>query len=87
MEELEIRQILANNLKKLRKQKGLSQLKLVSPETLARFSSFFEVPVSTFFISGDENNVNSAKNDFFVKTVIEEVNKTLQEISARFIEQ
>ena len=63
MEEMEIRKIFANNLKKIRKLKGLSQLKLanelqmaftfindienckkwVSPETLAKFSTFFEV--------------------------------------------
>jgi len=107
MEELEIRQILANNLKKLRKQKGLSQLKLanelqmaftfindienckkwVSPETLAKFSTFFDVPVATFFTTDDENSLNSSKNDFFIKTVIDEVNRTLQELSSRFSEK
>ena len=69
MEEIEVRRIFAENLKKLRKQKGLSQLKLsnemqiaftfindienckkwVSPETIARFATFFGVPVSAFF--------------------------------------
>ena len=75
MEEIEVRQIFADNLKRLRKQKGLSQLKLsnemqmaftfindienckkwVSPETLARFATFFNVPVSTFFSTNEEN--------------------------------
>lgn len=107
MEEMEIRQIFADNLKKIRKQRGLSQLKLsneiqmaftfindienckkwVSPETLARFSTFFEVPVSYFF-QDNENELNTNITDeVFIKTISEEVTKTIQSVSKRFFEE
>ncbi len=104
MEEIEIRQILANNLKKLRKQRGLSQLKLsneikmaftfindienckkwVSPETLARLSTFFDVPVSYFF-QEEENYKVSINNEVFLKTLTDEVSATINNISKRFL--
>lgn len=104
MEEIEIRQILANNLKKLRKQRGLSQLKLsneikmaftfindienckkwVSPETLARLSTFFDVPVSYFF-QENENYKVSINNEVFLKTLTDEVSATINNISKRFL--
>ena len=94
MEEIEVRQIFAKNLKQLRKQKGLSQLKLsnelqmaftfindienckkwVSPETIAKFATFFDVPVSTFFSTEDEKSDNS-NTDFIIKTISDEVSK------------
>ena len=103
MEEIEVRQIFADNLKRLRKQKGLSQLKLsnemqmaftfindienckkwVSPETLARFATFFNVPVSTFF-STDEENADSVIQASFVNTVCDEVVKTIKNVEERF---
>lgn len=106
MEEIEVRKIFAENLKKMRKQKGLSQLKLanemkmaftfindienckkwVSPETIARFATFFDVPVSSFFISENKpsTNNNNFDTDFFVKTISEEVTKTIFEVGERF---
>lgn len=107
MDELEIRQILANNLKKIRKQKGLSQLRLsneiqmaftfindienckkwVSPETLARFSTFFDVPVSYFFQSDIEEESNkNINNEVFIKTITEELSKTITDVSKRFLD-
>lgn len=103
MEEIEVRQIFADNLKRLRKQKGLSQLKLsnemqmaftfindienckkwISPETLARFATFFNVPVSTFF-STNEENVHSVIQASFVNTVCDEVVKTIKNVEERF---
>jgi len=105
MEEIEVRKIFAKNLKKLRKQKGLSQLKLsnemqmaftfindienckkwVSPETIARFATFFDVPISTFFQDDfDETNNSNEKTNFIIKTISEEVTKTIFEIGERF---
>ncbi|MGN0739823.1 MAG: helix-turn-helix domain-containing protein [Treponema sp.] len=105
MEEIEVRRIFAENLKKLRKQKGLSQLKLsneiqmaftfindienckkwVSPETIARFATFFDVPVSTFFCMDNESsNTGSLNTDFLVKTISDEVTKTIFEVGERF---
>lgn len=105
MKEMEVRRIFAENLKKLRKQKGLSQLKLsnemqmaftfindienckkwVSPETIARFATFFDVPVSSFFITEGENTNNGNLNtDFIVKTISDEVAKTISEVGERF---
>ena len=105
MEEIEVRRIFAENLKKLRKLKGLSQLKLsnemqmaftfindienckkwVSPETIARFATFFEVPVSSFFQSDDKKSNNKNLNtDFFVKTITDEVTKTILKVGERF---
>ena len=92
MEEIEVRRIFAENLKKLRKQKGLSQLKLsnemqiaftfindienckkwVSPETIARFATFFGVPVSAFFQDDiDGTNNSNEKTNFIIKTILE----------------
>lgn len=107
MEEFEIRQILADNLKKIRKQKGLSQLKLanelqmaftfindienckkwVSPETLAKFSSFFDVPVSYFFkLDSEADSMQNINNDILLKTISEEINKTIHDVGKRFME-
>ena len=103
MEEIEVRQIFANNLKKLRKQKGLSQLKLsneiqmaftfindienckkwVSPETIARFATFFDVPISSFFET-DNDIDNTSRTDFLIKTISDEVSKTIIEVGERF---
>ena len=103
MEEIDVRNILAKNLKRLRKQKGLSQLKLsneiqmaftfindienckkwVSPETLARFASFFDVPISTFFIDENENDKNEV-SDLFINTICDEVVKTIKDVRKRF---
>ena len=105
MEEIEVRTIFAENLKKLRKQKGLSQLKLanelqmaftfindienckkwVSPETLARFASFFSIPVSSFFITENENHIDQV-SDFFVNTICDEVVQKIKEVKERFKE-
>lgn len=106
MKEIEIRQIFANNLKKIRKQKGFSQLKLsnelqmaftfindiencrkwVSPETLAKFATFFEVPVSYFFAEEEgQKSTSTITNEIFVKTISEEVTKTIQNVSNRFL--
>lgn len=105
MEEIEVRKIFAKNLKKLRKQKGLSQLKLsnemqmaftfindienckkwVSPETIARFATFFDVPISTFFQDDfDETMNNKERTNFIIKTISEEVTKTIIEVGERF---
>ena len=106
MEEIEVRTIFAENLKKLRKQKGLSQLKLsnemqmaftfindienckkwVSPETIARFATFFEVPVSTFFTAEEAQDGSHFNTDFFVKTISDEVRKTILKVGERFKE-
>ncbi|MBD5412418.1 MAG: helix-turn-helix transcriptional regulator [Treponema sp.] len=106
MEEIEVRTIFAKNLKKLRKQKGLSQLKLsnemqmaftfindienckkwVSPETIARFATFFEVPVSTFFATEEVQDGSHFNTDFFVKTISDEVMKTILKVGERFKE-
>ena len=103
MEEIEVRRIFAENLKRLRKQKGLSQLKLsnemqmaftfindienckkwVSPETIARFATFFDVPISVFFMT-EENNTNKINTDLIIKTITDEVNKTITEVGNRF---
>ncbi len=105
MNELEVRSIFAENLKKLRKKKGLSQLKLsnemqmsftfindienckkwVSPDTIARFATFFDVPISTFFITENENKENIIST-VFVNTLCEEVIKTVKNIKERFKE-
>ena len=105
MEEIEVRRIFAENLKKLRKQKGLSQLKLsnemqiaftfindienckkwVSPETIARFATFFGVPVSAFFQDDfDGSNNSNEKTKFIIKSISEEVTKTILEVGERF---
>lgn len=105
MNEMEVRKVFAENLKKLRKQKGLSQLKLsnelqmaftfindienckkwVSPETIARFSTFFDVPISTFFQHDlEESNIKNEKIDFFIKTISNEIAKTIEDVGERF---
>lgn len=105
MKEIEVREIFAENLKRLRKQKGLSQLKLsnelqmaftfindiencrkwVSPETIARFATFFDVPVSTFFqLDLEEYNKDNGKVDFIINTISEEISKTIEDIGKRF---
>ena len=105
MEEIEVRRIFAENLKKLRKQKGLSQLKLsnemqiaftfindienckkwVSPETIARFETFKGDTVSAFFQDDiDGTNNNNEKTNFIIKTISEEVTKTILEVGERF---
>jgi len=105
MEEIEVRRLFAENLKKLRKLKGLSQLKLsnemqmaftfindienckkwVSPETIARFATYFEVPVSSFFQSDDKKvNSKNQNTEFLVKTISDEVTKTILKVAERF---
>ena len=105
MEGIEVRKIFAENLKKLRKQKGLSQLKLsnelqmaftfindienckkwVSPETIARFSTFFDVPISTFFqLDSEESNSENEKINFIIKTLSEEIANTIKDVEERF---
>ena len=106
MNELEVRSIFAENLKKLRKKKGLSQLKLsnemqmsftfindienckkwVSPYTIAKFATFFDVPISTFFITENENKENIIST-VFINTLCEEVIKTVKNIKERFKEK
>lgn len=106
MNELEVRSIFAENLKKLRKKKGLSQLKLsnemqmsftfindienckkwVSPATIAKFATFFDVPISTFFITENENKENIIST-VFINTLCEEVIKTVKNIKERFKEK
>ena len=104
MEEIEVRTIFSQNLKKLRKKKGLSQLKFsneiqmaftfindienckkwVSPETIAKFATFFDVPVSTFFEAETENNNKNSETDLIVETISDEVVKTIFEVGKRF---
>lgn len=104
MEEIEVRKIFAENLKILRKQKGLSQLKLsneiemaftfindiencrkwISPETLARFATFFDVPISTFFEIEKDSRNNKRETEFIIKTISDEVAKTIFEVGNRF---
>lgn len=104
MEGIEVRKVLAENLKTLRKQKGLSQLKFsneigmaftfindienckkwVSPETIAKFASFFDVPVSTFFDDKSNSSNNKSQNEFIIKTISEEVQKTIFKVGERF---
>lgn len=102
MEEIEVRRLLSDNLKRLRKQRNLSQLKLanelgmamtfindienckkwVSPETLARFVSFFGVPVSEFFVVRESTaNVNPVG---FVQVLTCEIQKTIEDVKSRF---
>lgn len=103
MEAMEVRAIFAENLKKLRRQKGLSQMKLanelqmaftfindienckkwVSPETLARFATFFGVPVSALFSIGGEGGKNLVP-DLLVETICDEVVRTIRDVKGRF---
>ncbi|MBP5452473.1 MAG: helix-turn-helix transcriptional regulator [Treponema sp.] len=104
MEGIEVRKIFAENLKKLRKQKGLSQLKLanelqmaftfindienckkwISPETLAKISTYFNVPVSVLFDSEKDDTNTSKIPNFFVDTICDEVVKTIRNVKDRF---
>lgn len=102
MESIEVRQILADNIKRLRKQKGLSQLKLaveldlamtfvsdienckkwVSPETLAKLASFFDVPVSELFSSPSLSQNDNSK--MFIKILSDELHNTIENVKNRF---
>lgn len=104
MEGIEVRKIFAENLKRLRKQKGLSQLKLanelqmaftfindienckkwISPETLAKISTYFNVPVSILFDSEKDDTNTSKISNFFVDTICDEVVKTIRNAKDRF---
>lgn len=107
MTEMEVRKILAQNLKKLRKQFGLSQQKLanelqmamtfindienckkwVSPETLAKFSLFFNVPVGTLFTeetSSKENQYKPQKENF-IKIITDELHRTIDKTADKFL--
>ncbi len=105
MKGIDVRKIFAENLRNLRKQKGLSQLRLaneihmaftfindienckkwISPETIAKFATFFEVPISSFFILDQESSHdNNLDTDFFVKTISDEVTKKIFEVGERF---
>lgn len=102
MQEREVRELFAKNLKRLRTQRGLSQLKFaseiqmaltfindienckkwVSPETLARFATFFNVPVYAFFAeeSSDQNAVDSR----LAEALSAEINSAIQNVLANF---
>lgn len=107
MTEMEVRKILAQNLKKLRKQFGLSQQKLanevqmamtfindienckkwVSPETLAKFSVFFNVPVGALFAeetSSEESRYKPQKENF-IKIITEELHRTIDKTAEKFL--
>lgn len=107
MTELEVRKILAQNLKDLRKQFGLSQQKLanelqmamtfindienckkwVSPETLAKFSMFFNVPVGALFAGesfSEESQYNPQKENF-IKIIAEELHRTIDKTAEKFL--
>lgn len=101
MTENEVREVFSNNLKRLRKQRGLSQLKLanelqmamtfindienckkwVSPETLAKFSTFFNVPVADLFL---EEKKSKQKQENFVKIISEELHQAIEKTVKRF---
>ena len=59
--------------------------KWVSPDTIAKFATFFDVPISTFFITENENKENIIST-VFVNTLCEEVIKTVKNIKERFKE-
>lgn len=102
MEGLEIRQILADNIKRLRKQRGLSQLKLaneldiamtfvsdienckkwVSPETLAKLVSYFDVSVSELFAT--QGSLKNNNSQIFIRTLTDELHKTIESVEKRF---
>lgn len=104
---MEVRKILAQNLKVLRKQFGLSQQKLanelqmamtfindienckkwVSPETLAKFSMFFNVPVGALF-SGEtfsEESRFKPHKENFIKIITEELHHTIDKTAEKFL--
>ena len=60
--------------------------KWVSPDTIARFATFFDVPISTFFITENENKENIIST-VFINTLCEEVIKTVKNIKERFKEK
>lgn len=102
MTEKEIRQIFGENLKRLRKLKGLSQLKLanelqmamtflndiengkkwISPATLSKLSTFFQVPVSDFFILDKSESHTDAK--LIVQTLQDEIIQSFENVKERF---
>ena len=102
MTEEEVREIFAKNLKRLRKVRGLSQLKLanelqmamtflndiengkkwVSPATLSKLSTYFEVPVSDFFIS--ESMQSKIDSKLLLKTLQDEINNVFIDVKNRF---
>ncbi len=102
MEEIEIRRILSDNLKRLRKQRGLSQLKFanelgmaltfindienckkwVSPETLAKFATFFNVPVAEFFSC--PTDAPTLDSGLFVQALTCELHKAIENVGKRF---
>lgn len=110
MTENDVRIVLSQNLKRLRKQRALSQLKLanelqiamtfisdienckkwVSPETLAKIASFFEVPLSDLFLSDEnickenENNIQTSVSKAFALALKKEIENTIEEICERF---
>ena len=59
--------------------------KWVSPETIARLATFFDVPPAAFFASKKDASFASARKiDFFAKTILEEVSKTILKAAQRF---
>jgi len=102
MQEREVRELFAKNLKKLRVQRGLSQLKLsneiqmaltfindienckkwVSPETIARFATFFNVPVYAFFM--EESSDNKTDNSRLIEALSTEINTVIKNVFDRF---
>ena len=106
MTDLEVRQVLSANLRRLRKQRGLSQLKLanelqmamtfindienckkwVSPETLAKFATFYNMPISEFFATDAEQMPATPVNvPLLFETLTSELNDTLEAVKSRFL--
>ena len=56
--------------------------KWVSPETLAKFATFFNVPVSEFFAVQD--NTEAINPQFFAHTMISELHKAIASVEERF---
>ena len=102
MEDIEVRRLLSDNLKRLRKQRGLSQLKFanelgmamtfindienckkwVSPETLAKFATFFGVPVSEFIASLESKS--DLNPHLFAQALTNELHKAIENVGKRF---
>lgn len=105
MTENEVRSIFAENLKRLRKLRGLSQLKLanelqmamtflndiengkkwVSPATLSKLSTFFDVPVSDFFKTDKKNS--SIDSKLLLKTLQDEMTEVFSDVEKRFFSE
>lgn len=103
MEENEVRRIFANNLKRMRKQRGLSQLKManelqmaltfisdienckkwISPETLARFATFFQCSISDFFIE-EKDFPNQVNPQIFAQTLENAICETIKNVKTNF---